>query len=141
MKACRFALAAGGSASVPAQRHAFRASAHAQSRALSAAAAAEVPKRTFQLLTPELAEGTASCVAETFSHKDEPLTWALNLRRHHWHSLTIPFIERAANCEPAEPEYLQPFVPPPNHPPPPPTAPAATPPRTPPLGQPRSRYL
>ena len=53
--------------------------------------------RKFLLLTPELAESTASCIAETFSNKDEAFTWALNLKRHHWHSLTIPFIERAAN--------------------------------------------
>ena len=136
MKACRFALAAGGRASVPAQFHAYRASAHAQSRALSAAAA-ETPKRTFQLLTPELAEGTASCVAETFSHKDEPLTWALNLRRHHWHSLTIPFIERAANCEPqrvtGQPFGASPRALTPRHPP---THTHSSPP-----GQPRSRSL
>ena len=138
MKACRVALAAAGRAFVPAQFHAYRASAHAQSRALSAAAAAETPKRTFQLLTPELSEGTASCVAETFSHKDEPLTWALNLRRHHWHSLTIPFIERAANCElrpaprvPGQPFWRHPCA----------LTPATHPPTHSSSGQPRSRSL
>ena len=54
---------------------------------------------TYTLLTPELAEATASCIAETFCQRDEAFTWALNLKRHHWHSLIIPFIERAANCE------------------------------------------
>jgi hypothetical protein len=82
----------------------FRRLAHAAPRApcrrplsTATAAAVRVP-RTFTLLTPELAEATASCIAETFSQKEEAFTWALNLKRHHWHSLTIPFIERSANC-------------------------------------------
>ena len=54
--------------------------------------------RVFRPLTPELAEATVACVAETMSQPEEPFTHALNLKRHHWHSLIIPFVERAAHA-------------------------------------------
>jgi hypothetical protein len=52
----------------------------------------------FVPLTPELAESTVGCVAETMSAAEEPFTHALKLKRHHWHSLIIPFVERAAHA-------------------------------------------
>ena len=39
-----------------------------------------------------------ACIAETMASQAEPFTFALNLKRHHWHSLIIPFVERAAHA-------------------------------------------
>ena len=55
--------------------------------------------RVFTALTPELAEAASACIADTFSQQSEPFTWLFNLKRHHWFSLVIPFIERAAHGE------------------------------------------
>lgn len=61
-------------------------------------AAVTSARRVFRPLTPELVEATVACVAETMSQPEEPLTHALKLKRHHWHSLIIPFVERAAHA-------------------------------------------
>ena len=60
--------------------------------------AAVTSRRVFRPLTPELVEAVVACVAETMSQPEEPLTHALKLKRHHWHSLIIPFVERAAHA-------------------------------------------
>lgn len=73
----------------------MRSSAAAFSRRFLSARAAP---RVFKPLTPELAEAAVACVAETMSQPEEPFTHALNLKRHHWHSLIIPFVERAAHA-------------------------------------------
>ena len=53
--------------------------------------------RIYTALTPELAEAASVCIADTFSQQSDPFTWLFNLKRHHWFSLVIPFIERAAH--------------------------------------------
>jgi hypothetical protein len=53
--------------------------------------------RVFTALTPELAEAASVCVADSFAQQTEPFTWLFNLKRHHWFSLVIPFIERASH--------------------------------------------
>lgn len=55
--------------------------------------------RTFTLLTPELSEAASVCIADSFAAQADPFTFSLNLKRHHWFSLVIPFVERAANAK------------------------------------------
>ncbi len=84
---------------------ALRAGAGAAAAPFSSAAAAPPPRCVFQTLTPELVPSAIECVAETFGGGavEDPFSWLFNLKKHHWRSMTSPFIERAAEAVPLRP--------------------------------------
>jgi len=54
---------------------------------------------TYQRLSQHNKEGAVNCIADTFTNPDstEPFTWCMNLRSHHWKSMSSIFVDRAAS--------------------------------------------
>lgn len=54
---------------------------------------------TYKRLTPQYKDAALACIAESFTDKtsQEPFSWVMNLKQHHWKTMAGIFVERAAS--------------------------------------------